>query len=109
MDQFSLLTCRSARNRRDVPTTSLLITQAPRDQPTGGAVNERGPRAASCAIWRNGPWQSRHHGARASPRFAISFPLRRRSVIATPEMASYLLTRSEGTIGLPGAAGHDLW
>jgi hypothetical protein len=43
MDQFSLLTCRSARNRRDVPTTSLLITQAPRDQPTGGAVNERVP------------------------------------------------------------------
>ncbi|GEL18026.1 TniB family NTP-binding protein [Pseudonocardia asaccharolytica] len=31
--------------------------------------------------------------------FAASFPLRRPSPIATPEMASYLLTRSEGTIG----------
>ncbi len=31
--------------------------------------------------------------------FAASFPLRRRSPIATPEMARYLLTRSEGTIG----------
>jgi hypothetical protein len=31
--------------------------------------------------------------------FAASFPLRRRSPIATPEMAHYLLTRSEGTIG----------
>ncbi len=31
--------------------------------------------------------------------FAASFPLRRPSVIATVEMAGYLLTRSEGTIG----------
>jgi hypothetical protein len=31
--------------------------------------------------------------------FAKSFPLRRRSAIATPAMAQYLLTRSEGTIG----------
>ncbi|MGB8199494.1 MAG: TniB family NTP-binding protein [Pseudonocardiaceae bacterium] len=31
--------------------------------------------------------------------FAASFPLRRPSAIATPEMADYLLTRSEGTIG----------
>jgi hypothetical protein len=31
--------------------------------------------------------------------FAASFPLRRPSPIATPEMAGYLLTRSEGTIG----------
>lgn len=31
--------------------------------------------------------------------FAASFPLRRRSLIATPDMARYLLTRSEGTIG----------
>ncbi len=31
--------------------------------------------------------------------FATSFPLRRPSAIATPEMALYLLTRSEGTIG----------
>ncbi|MGH3966140.1 MAG: TniB family NTP-binding protein, partial [Pseudonocardiaceae bacterium] len=31
--------------------------------------------------------------------FAASFPLRRPSVIATPEMAEYLLTRCEGTIG----------
>ena len=31
--------------------------------------------------------------------FAASFPLRRSSPIATPDMARYLLTRSEGTIG----------
>jgi hypothetical protein len=31
--------------------------------------------------------------------FASSFPLRRASAIATPEMAEYLLTRCEGTIG----------
>jgi hypothetical protein len=31
--------------------------------------------------------------------FAASFPLRRPSPIANPEMASYLLTRSEGAIG----------
>jgi hypothetical protein len=31
--------------------------------------------------------------------FAASFPLRRPSAIATTEMAGYLLTRSEGTIG----------
>jgi len=31
--------------------------------------------------------------------FAASFPLRKRSNIATPDMARYLLTRSEGTIG----------
>jgi hypothetical protein len=31
--------------------------------------------------------------------FAASFPLRRPSAIATPEMTDYLLTRSEGTIG----------
>ncbi len=31
--------------------------------------------------------------------FAAAFPLRRPSAIANPEMASYLLTRSEGTIG----------
>ena len=31
--------------------------------------------------------------------FASSFPLRKRSTIATSEMASYLLARSEGTIG----------
>ncbi|WP_374091035.1 TniB family NTP-binding protein [Methylomicrobium lacus] len=31
--------------------------------------------------------------------FAAVFPLRRRSHIATPDMARYLLTRSEGTIG----------
>src|SRR5712691_10530474 len=30
--------------------------------------------------------------------FATSFPLRRPSPIATPEMTQYLLTRSEGTI-----------
>ena len=32
-------------------------------------------------------------------RFAAAFPLRRPSAIATPDMAEYLLTRSEGTIG----------
>ena len=31
--------------------------------------------------------------------FAASFPLRRPSVLHTPEMASYILTRTEGTIG----------
>ena len=31
--------------------------------------------------------------------FAAAFPLRRRSAIATEDMARYLLTRSEGTIG----------
>lgn len=31
--------------------------------------------------------------------FAASFPLRKRSNIATPDMARYLLARSEGTIG----------
>jgi len=31
--------------------------------------------------------------------FAASFPLRRSSLIATPDMARYLITRSEGTIG----------
>ncbi len=31
--------------------------------------------------------------------FATTFPLRQRSLIATPNMARYLLTRSEGTIG----------
>lgn len=31
--------------------------------------------------------------------FAAAFPLRRRSALATPEMARYVLARSEGTIG----------
>lgn len=31
--------------------------------------------------------------------FAVSFPLRQRSNIATPDMARYILARSEGTIG----------
>jgi hypothetical protein len=31
--------------------------------------------------------------------FAAAFPLQRPSYIATPDMARYLLTRSEGTIG----------
>lgn len=31
--------------------------------------------------------------------FASALPLRRRSIIASPNMARYLLTRSEGTIG----------
>ncbi len=44
-------------------------------------------------------WQADAEGCSLLASFAASFPLRRPSRIATPEMASYLLTRSEGTIG----------
>jgi hypothetical protein len=46
------------------------------------------------------PWWEPDGEARSLlASFAMSFPLRRRSDIATEEMARYLLTRSEGTIG----------
>jgi hypothetical protein len=54
-------------------------------------------------------WEAGEEACSLLASFAASFPLRRPSRIATPEMASYLLTRSEGTIGelahlLTGAA-----
>jgi TniB protein len=44
-------------------------------------------------------WEPDEDACSLLAAFAVSFPLRRRSAIATPEMAAYLLTRSEGTIG----------
>jgi hypothetical protein len=44
-------------------------------------------------------WAPDAQGCSLLASFAASFPLRRPSAIATPEMAEYLLTRSEGTIG----------
>ncbi|WP_449063846.1 TniB family NTP-binding protein [Planomonospora algeriensis] len=44
-------------------------------------------------------WQPDAEARSLLASFAASFPLRRPSAIATPEMAEYLLTRSEGTIG----------
>ncbi len=44
-------------------------------------------------------WQADEEACSLLASFAASFPLRRPSRIATPEMAGYLLTRSEGTIG----------
>lgn len=44
-------------------------------------------------------WTEREESASLLASFASSFPLRRPSLIATPEMARYLLARSEGTIG----------
>lgn len=44
-------------------------------------------------------WQADAEACSLLASFAASFPLLRPSCIATPEMASYLLTRSEGTIG----------
>jgi hypothetical protein len=44
-------------------------------------------------------WEAGADACSLLASFAASFPLRRPSHIATPEMASYLLTRSEGTIG----------
>ena len=44
-------------------------------------------------------WAPDEQGCSLLASFAASFPLRRPSAIATPEMAEYLLTRSEGTIG----------
>ncbi len=44
-------------------------------------------------------WQPDEQTCSLLASFAASFPLRRPSAIATPEMAEYLLTRCEGTIG----------
>jgi hypothetical protein len=44
-------------------------------------------------------WEAGEETCSLLASFATSFPLRRPSAIATPEMAQYLLTRSEGTIG----------
>jgi type II secretory pathway predicted ATPase ExeA len=44
-------------------------------------------------------WEPDEEACSLLASFAASFPLRRRSSIATVEMARYLLTRSEGTIG----------
>jgi type II secretory pathway predicted ATPase ExeA len=44
-------------------------------------------------------WEPGQEACSLLASFAASFPLRRRSSIATVEMARYLLTRSEGTIG----------
>jgi type II secretory pathway predicted ATPase ExeA len=44
-------------------------------------------------------WQPDREACALLASFAASFPLRRRSPIATVEMAGYLLTRSEGAIG----------
>ncbi|GGK97637.1 transposition protein TniB [Planomonospora parontospora subsp. parontospora] len=44
-------------------------------------------------------WQPDAEARSLLASFAASFPLRRPSAISTPEMAEYLLTRSEGTIG----------
>lgn len=44
-------------------------------------------------------WQPDAEACSLLASFATSFPLRRPSPIATEEMAAYLLTRSEGTIG----------
>ena len=56
--------------------------------------------------WRTGSPRSPCPAGKPTPEacsllasFAASFPLRRPSRIATTEMAAYLLTRSEGTIG----------
>lgn len=44
-------------------------------------------------------WEVNDDSCSLLASFAASFPLQRRSHIATPDMARYLLTRSEGTIG----------
>jgi hypothetical protein len=44
-------------------------------------------------------WQADEEACQLLASFAASFPLRGPSQIATMEMAEYLLTRSEGTIG----------
>ncbi|MGN2642439.1 TniB family NTP-binding protein [Nocardia takedensis] len=54
-------------------------------------------------------WEPGEQAVALLASFATSFPLRRPSLIATEEMAAYLLTRCEGTIGeldtlLSGAA-----
>jgi hypothetical protein len=44
-------------------------------------------------------WEPDQQACSLLASFAAAFPLRRRSTIATQDMARYLLTRSEGTIG----------
>ncbi|WP_443703148.1 TniB family NTP-binding protein [Promicromonospora umidemergens] len=44
-------------------------------------------------------WEPDEEARSLLASFAAAFPLRRRSTIATEDMARYLLTRSEGTIG----------
>lgn len=44
-------------------------------------------------------WEPNDEARTLLASFAAAFPLRRRSMIDTEEMARYLLTRSEGTIG----------
>jgi hypothetical protein len=44
-------------------------------------------------------WEPTGEACSLMASFAASFPLRRPSPIATPDMTSYLLTRCEGTIG----------
>ncbi|MGW8478398.1 TniB family NTP-binding protein [Streptomyces sp. NPDC055898] len=44
-------------------------------------------------------WEANENACSLLASFAASFPLRRPSPIGTAEMADYLLTRSEGTIG----------
>lgn len=44
-------------------------------------------------------WEPGEQACALLASFTASFPLRRPSAIATPDMASYLLTRCEGTIG----------
>jgi hypothetical protein len=44
-------------------------------------------------------WEPTEQTCSLLASFAAAFPLKRPSPIATPEMAGYLLTRSEGTIG----------
>jgi hypothetical protein len=45
------------------------------------------------------PWEANEDCCSLLASFAASLPLRRPSPIATLDMARYLLTRSEGTIG----------
>jgi flagellar biosynthesis protein FliR len=45
------------------------------------------------------PWEADEDCCSLLASFAASLPLRHHSPIATPDMALYLLTRSEGTIG----------
>lgn len=44
-------------------------------------------------------WKTDEHARSLLASFAASFPLRKPSIIDTEDMASYLLARSEGTIG----------
>lgn len=44
-------------------------------------------------------WEANDNCCSLLANFAASLPLRQHSSIAAPDMARYLLTRSEGTIG----------